>query len=176
MPDGPAPAEAGLGRSLQLGDEALMAECEVHTYRASGPGGQKRNKTESAVRLHHLPTGLRVIAEESRSQHENRARALRRLRRVLALRVREPAPQGIAPAIAACLRNGRIDVGLRDARYLPAVAAALDLLLAVEGSVSAAAARVGVSTGNLSAFLTADDDVLVEAIRIRAGFGLKPLR
>src|SRR5437868_8206379 len=73
-----------------LTDAQLLAQCEVDTYRASGPGGQKRNKTSSAVRLRHPPSGLLVIAEESRSQHENRARALRRLRQALYLKVREP--------------------------------------------------------------------------------------
>src|SRR5919109_144612 len=57
-----------------LSDEQLLAQCEVDTYRASGPGGQKRNKTSSAVRLRHRPSGLIVIAEESRSQHETEAR------------------------------------------------------------------------------------------------------
>jgi protein subunit release factor B len=60
-----------------LSDDQLLAQCEVDTYRASGPGGQKRNKTSSAVRLRHPPSGLLVIAEESRSQHENKAKALR---------------------------------------------------------------------------------------------------
>ncbi len=69
-----------------LSDAQLLAQCEVDTYRASGPGGQKRNKTSSAVRIRHPPSGLLVIAEESRSQHENRARALRRLRQALILR------------------------------------------------------------------------------------------
>src|SRR3984885_6293428 len=72
-----------------LTDEQLLAQCAVDTYRASGPGGQKRNKTSSAVRLRHLPSGLIVIAEESRSQHENRARALRRLRQALFLQLRD---------------------------------------------------------------------------------------
>src|ERR1700733_2387723 len=72
-----------------LADEALLKQCEVDTYRASGPGGQKRNKTSSAVRLRHLPSGLIVIAEESRSQHENKAKALRRLRQALFLQLRE---------------------------------------------------------------------------------------
>ena len=48
-----------------LTDDQLLAQCEVDTYRASGPGGQKRNKTSSAVRLRHRPTGLRVIAENN---------------------------------------------------------------------------------------------------------------
>ena len=76
---------------IDLSDAQLLAQCEVDTYRASGPGGQKRNKTSSAVRLRHPPSGLLVIAEESRSQHENKARALRRLRKALYLKLREPA-------------------------------------------------------------------------------------
>src|SRR5258708_17191037 len=79
------------GRSVwtALTDPQLLAQCEVDTYRASGPGGQKRNKTSSAVRLRHLPSGLLVIAEESRSQHENKARALRRGRQALFLKIRD---------------------------------------------------------------------------------------
>src|SRR5947209_14367046 len=72
-----------------LTDDQLLAQCAVDTYRASGPGGQKRNKTSSAVWLRHPPSGLIVIAEESRSQHENRARALRRLRQALYLKLRD---------------------------------------------------------------------------------------
>ena len=71
-----------------LTDAQLLAQCEVDTYRASGPGGQKRNKTSSAVRIRHPPSGLIVIAEESRSQHENRARALRRLQQAFYLKIR----------------------------------------------------------------------------------------
>ena len=76
----------------QLTEDQLLGQCEVDTYRASGPGGQKRNKTSSAVRLRHTPTGLIVIAEESRSQHENKAKALRRLWRGLFLHLRDDLP------------------------------------------------------------------------------------
>ena len=61
-------------------DEDLFRECEVETFRASGPGGQHVNKTESAVRLRHLPTGLVATSRESRSQHQNKAACLRKLR------------------------------------------------------------------------------------------------
>ena len=61
-------------------DELLLAECRVETFRAGGPGGQHQNATESGVRLVHLPSGLRAVAREERSQHRNRARALARLR------------------------------------------------------------------------------------------------
>jgi hypothetical protein len=163
---------------LTVDDALLLADSEVDTYRASGPGGQKRNKTESAVRLRHRPSGLSVIAEESRSQAENRARALRRLRKALALHLREPPKDGSPPAeISACLdKNGRLNVGQRDARYLPAVAVLLDYLAAESGSVSAAAKRLCLTTANLAGFVTADEDVMAEANRLRARHGLRPLR
>src|SRR3954451_5124255 len=87
-----------------LSDAQLLGQCDVDTYRASGPGGQKRNKTSSAVRLRHLPSGLIVIAEESRSQHENRARALRRLRQALFLKLRDEwSGENLTPeALQAC--------------------------------------------------------------------------
>jgi hypothetical protein len=163
---------------LALSDTELLAQCDVDTHRAHGPGGQHRNKVETAVRIRHRPTGLSVIAEESRFQAENRARALKRLRKALALRVRRPvADDATFEAVRACIgRDGRLRVGQRDVRYLPALAEVLDLLQKLEGSVGAAAERLGLTTGNLSSFLTADDDLLVEANRLRAEFGLKPLR
>lgn len=74
-------------------DEALLAECDVETFRAGGPGGQHQNKTESAVRLTHRPSGLVVTARQSRSQHRNRQDALAELRRRLAERARPEVPR-----------------------------------------------------------------------------------
>ncbi|KAL1088743.1 hypothetical protein V6Z11_D08G271500 [Gossypium hirsutum] len=76
---------------LTLKDEELMRQCELNTFKASGPGGQHRNKRESAVRLKHLPTGIIARAVEDRSQHMNRASALARLRTLIALKeIRSP--------------------------------------------------------------------------------------
>jgi protein subunit release factor B len=62
-------------------DEDLLRECEVETFRSSGPGGQHVNKTESAVRLRHLPSGVTVTSQEERSQYRNKAICLQKLRR-----------------------------------------------------------------------------------------------
>lgn len=64
-------------------DDRLLAECRVETFSAGGPGGQHQNRTESAVRLTHEPTGIQVVAREERSQHRNRRKALERLRGAL---------------------------------------------------------------------------------------------
>lgn len=167
----------------RLTEDQLLAQCEVDTYRASGPGGQKRNKTSSAVRLRHLPTGLLVIAEESRSQHENKAKALRRLWQGLFLHLRDElsdltpecvtAHPDYAPARGA---DGRLRLSAKDPRFWPAVGVALDVLTACEARVADAATLLGTSTGNLIDFLQTDPKVWQEANRVRAVFGHKPLR
>lgn len=65
---------------LPESDEELLRECEVDTFRSSGPGGQHVNKTESAVRLKHLPSGMVVTSQQERSQHRNKAICLEKLR------------------------------------------------------------------------------------------------
>ena len=170
---------------VKLTDSQLLDQCEVDTYRASGPGGQKRNKTSSAVRIRHPPSGLIVIAEESRSQHENRARALRRLRQALYLRIREELPAEALTHNAVASRpdyrdartgNGKLDLGGKDPRYWPAVGIVLDVLQSTQARVSDAAEILGISTGNLIAFLSGNAKVWEQANHLRARFGHKPLR
>jgi hypothetical protein len=166
-----------------LTDSQLLAQCEVDTYRASGPGGQKRNKTSSAVRLRHPPSGLIVIAEESRSQHENRARALKRMRQALYLKLREELPTDDLAAMqshvdlrSARTASGRLDVGRKDPRFWPAVGVVLDVLEAAGARVSEAAAALGISTGNLIDFLQINPKVWEQANVLRSRFGLKSLK
>jgi hypothetical protein len=168
-----------MARSLALPDRDLLADCDVHRYRASGPGGQKRNKIESAVRLRHRPTGLTVVATESRSQHENRARALRRLREALALATDTPldGSEPLPDWLSECAdRRGRLQVGKRHPRYYPFLALLVALLLAAEGRVAPVAARLGVTTSQLVEFLRARRKLWARANAIRKHFGHAPLK
>jgi ribosome-associated protein len=76
-----------------LPDDALLGQCEVQAHRASGPGGQHRNKSETAVRLVHLPSGVRVEGKDERSRAQNLRIALKRLREKLARRAFRPPPR-----------------------------------------------------------------------------------
>ena len=81
-------------------------DVRVDTYRASGAGGQHRNKTDSAVRLTHLPTGMVVCSAEERSQWENRQRAWTELRRRLATNAHAAAHAAVNGARTAQIERG----------------------------------------------------------------------
>ena len=72
-------------------DEELLRECTVDTFRSSGPGGQHVNKTETAVRLTHQPSGVTVTSREERSQYRNKKLCLEKLRRRIELLNFRPA-------------------------------------------------------------------------------------
>ncbi|XP_058007497.1 uncharacterized protein LOC110667087 isoform X2 [Hevea brasiliensis] len=163
---------------LELTDEELMKQCVMDTFKASGPGGQHRNKRESAVRLKHIPTGIISQAVEDRSQHKNRASALRRLRTLLAVRVRNtldldaysPPPellQILPPKSTFRGSDCGPQIGPNNPKFILGMQALLDLVFAVEGSISDAAKFLGLSTGALSRLILSDDSLRMAVNELR---------
>lgn len=76
-----------------LADEELLAQCEVQAHRSSGPGGQNKNKRETAVRLIHSPSGVVAEGKDERSRAQNLRAALGRLRQKLERRAYRPPPR-----------------------------------------------------------------------------------
>lgn len=79
------------GYRIPESDDGLLAECDVQVFRSSGPGGQSVNTTDSAVRLVHRPTGMRVQCQRERSQLRNKRECLQRLRARLEEQMRPQA-------------------------------------------------------------------------------------
>ena len=152
---------------LALEDDELLRHCRCDTFRASGPGGQHRNTSDSAVRLTLEDTEVTAIASEERSQHRNRARAVKRLRLQIALNLRrDPAPSW----------DGPWKPGARDRQYAVFVAHVFDTLAATEYRVSDAAKLLEVSTGRLVRTLAADTTLWARVNQEREKRAMKPLK
>ena len=163
---------------LLASDDALIHQCEVDRYRASGPGGQHRNKTESAVRLRHKLTGVTAIGEDSRSQAENKVHAVRRLRAALALEVREPS-LAISPRLAAFVAAGTAPLGAKTrltGEYWASIGELLDLLVANALEIGTTAQQLGITTGAMSKLLLHDEQVGRVVNDLRRAKGMRPLR
>lgn len=172
----------------ELNDAALLEQCRLDQFRGPGPGGQKRNKTSNSVRLTHTPTGITVIAGESRSLSENKMRALRRLKMELAIQLRRTVdPRGwepptwmkqvTAPVDKRSPGSGfRLQISHRHPVYFLLAGLSLDLIESLNGSVSDAAALLGVSTSSLVKFLTEDRHLWAAVNRIRVDYKHPPLK
>lgn len=155
----------------------LLADCDELRTRRSGPGGQHRNKVETAVVLTHRPSGITAEASERRSQAENRRVAVRRLRLRLALEHRLP-PAASDPSSLWRSRTptGRIVVATDHDDYPALVAEALDVLHATGWQLPPAATRLGVSPSQLARLLRREPAAWTVLGRMRAAHGLTPLR
>ena len=154
---------------LRASDDVLIHDCLEERYKASGPGGQRRNKVETAVRLRHKPTGVVAHAEESRYLHSNRRYAARRVRDKIAFAARSPFdlddPALPAELLAQRTAEGRLSVNRKNPAFPMIVAIALDALAAADGSYAKAAAALEITTSQMLKFLQSDRE-LWRAVRM----------
>lgn len=161
-----------------LSEEQLLAECTVQFTRRSGPGGQHRNKVETAVVLTHTPTGIRAEASERRSQAENRSVALFRLRLALALQIRNGVDRVAVPSDLWRTRSAGRKLNINDEHsdYPALLAEALDRVVAHGFDLSAAAQSLSVSTTQLARFLQQSPEAWKWVNAERRVRNLRPLR
>lgn len=162
----------------QLGDDALLASCHLGRSRKGGPGGQHRNKVETAVTLTHEPTGLAAQAGERRSAETNRKVALRRLRLRLATELRCPVPAGDARSELwrSRTRRGKIACNPKHADYPAMLAEAMDVIAACRWDQARAAARLEVTPTQLIKLIAHHPPALVAWNDARGAHGLRQLR
>ena len=162
----------------RLAVEELLSQCDVRRQKRSGPGGQHRNKVETAVILTHQPTGISAEANERRSQSENHAQAVFRLRMRLALEIRN-VPEALpdpSPLWRERCVNQRIKIR-EDHPDLPALLAeVLDLLAAGEYDIKAVAEHLEASPSQLVKFLKTEPKALALVNRERLSRGLLALK
>ena len=140
---------AVLPEAEEVDVEINPADLQIDTYRASGAGGQHVNKTESAIRITHLPTGLVVECQDERSQHKNRDKAMK----VLRSRLYEQAQREQMSAIAS-ERKSQVGTGDRSER--------IRTYNYPQGRVSDH--RIGLTLYKLEAILTGDLDEMIDAL------------
>ncbi len=145
---------------LRLDDQALLKLCKEDRYKSGGPGGQRRNKVETAVKLHHEASGASVHSNDSRYLERNRLTAVRRLRERIALDVRAKfdldSPELPEEFIKQRGPRGTLGVNEKNPVYPLVVATALDALEATGGSYARTADALGITTSQLVKFLKSD--------------------
>jgi len=173
--DNPTPRDP---HPAQLPEDTLLAQCHLGRSRTGGPGGQHRNKVETAVTLTHQPTGVSAQASERRSAETNRKVALRRLRLKLATELRCPVPAGDARSDLwrARTRSGKVSCSPRHTDYPALLAVAMDVIAACHWDQGKAAARLEVTPTQLIKLVGAHPPALAAWNDARGAHGMHQLR
>jgi hypothetical protein len=158
-----------------MSSDELLRDCDVTHGRGSGPGGQRRNKVQTAVRLTHRPTGITAAASERASQARNLSAAVFRLRVKLALDYRTTRTMPSELWVQRT-RQGRIACNLEHDDFPTMLAEALDHVIQQRGDVRRAAAALAVSPTQLLRFVAGEPQALLRVNAIRQKRGLHPLK
>jgi len=158
--------------------DELLAQCDIVRTRKSGPGGQHRNKVETAVVITHRETGCQGQASERRSQDLNRQAAVQRLRVRLAIEVRSTlTPEGKPTALwQSRVRSRQLSVSTEHADYPALLAEALERLANSDWNATTAAEMLGISTSQLVKFLAQEPEALQQLNAARLARGQRALR
>jgi len=162
-----------------LDERELLKSCRVKRGRASGPGGQHRNKVETAVFIRHEPTGVEAQATESRQPERNRRNAVFRLRLRLALQHRVGvALTGYEPSerLRVRVRGGRLALNPEHDDAPGILAEALDVLAACRDDAARAAILLGLTRSQLIRLLKEFPPALADLNARRSARGLRPFR
>jgi hypothetical protein len=162
-----------------LPEEKLLKQCDLEFGRTAGPGGQHRNKVETAVSIKHRPTGVIGQATERRKQYENRCRALRRLRLKLAVQVRTSVhPARHRPSeLWESRRQGRqMPVNPKHKDYPALLAEGLDVVVARKFDVAGAAGVLGITMSQLAKLIRHEKHALALVNEGRTKRGLPALK
>lgn len=157
----------------------LLVQCETRRQRRSGPGGQHRNKVETAVVITHTPTGIQGEASERRSQEQNRKVAIFRLRLNLALDVRvtfDPAVNVPSDLWWSRCRNRRISLSAEHDDFPAFLAEILDVLAATDWDIKPAAEVLRCSTSQLTKLLQSEPRAFTMLNQQRKARGRSRLR
>lgn len=160
-------------------EESLIRKCRFEFGRTGGPGGQHRNRVDTAVTIIHEPTGVKASGTERRKQFDNRRTAIRRLRLRLAVEVRVRLhPYEYHPSeLWEDRRQGtKLPVNPKNADYPALLAEGLDMIVSREFDVAGAAGVLGISMSQLARLVRHDKRAFGIVNEKRAECGLQPLR
>ena len=166
-------------------EEKLLAQCRLSFSRASGPGGQNRNKVETSVQVEYLPAGILASASERRTQNENRKVAMQRLRCKLAVEIR-PTVESLAAEHSAktilvsdvwkkYVREGRIDIAESNVDWPSILAEVIGVLCSCEWNIGNSAVAFGTSASQLVKLLKRHPPAFLLLNLERKSRGQRPL-
>ena len=156
--------------------EELVKQCKFTRTRSGGPGGQHRNKVETAIVVEHIPTGTTAGASERRSQHANRTVAIERLRINLAINIRTEPTEEPSELWRSRCKSKKLSISSSHEDFPAILAEALNHIFASDLQLSKAAENLGCSTSQLIKLIRMEDAAWTMLNQNRRDAGMSTLK